>query len=89
MDTVTPTTVHTATVDDEARPLMWTFQKGKGSTVVKVIDGSLNANKITGIAGVSNIGNDLNWTGHPFAQVNWYGFGRLAWNPYLDSLAKH
>ncbi|PAM93293.1 alpha-glucuronidase [Flavobacterium sp. IR1] len=62
-----------------------TFQKGKGSTVVKVIDGSLNANKITGIAGVSNIGNDLNWTGHPFAQANWYGFGRLAWNPYLDS----
>jgi len=62
-----------------------TFQKGKGSTVAKVVDGSLYKNKITGIAGVSNIGNDLNWTGHPFAQANWYGFGRLAWNPYLDS----
>lgn len=62
-----------------------TYQKGKGSTVAKVIDGTLYQNKLTGIAGVANIGNDLNWTGHPFAQANWYGFGRLAWNPYLDS----
>ncbi|OXB18000.1 alpha-glucuronidase family glycosyl hydrolase [Flavobacterium reichenbachii] len=62
-----------------------TYKKGKGSTVAKVIDGTLHGNKITGIAGVANIGNDLNWTGHPFAQANWYGFGRLAWNPYLDS----
>ncbi|MGQ7944212.1 alpha-glucuronidase family glycosyl hydrolase [Flavobacterium sp. WC2509] len=62
-----------------------TYQKGKGATVAKVIDGSLYNNKITGIAGVANIGNDLNWTGHPFAQANWYGFGRLAWNPYLDA----
>lgn len=62
-----------------------TYQKGKGSTVAKVIDGTLYQNKLTGIAGVANIGNDLNWTGHPFAQTNWYGFGRLAWNPYLDS----
>lgn len=62
-----------------------TYRKGKGSTVAKVIDGSLENHKITGIAGVSNIGNDINWTGHPFAQANWYGFGRLAWNPYLDS----
>ena len=62
-----------------------TYQKGKGSTVAKVIDGSLSPQKLTGIAGVSNIGNDLNWTGHPFAQANWYGFGRLAWDPYLNS----
>lgn len=62
-----------------------TYQKGKGSSVAKVIDGSLENHKISGIAGVANIGNDINWTGHPFAQANWYGFGRLAWNPYLDS----
>lgn len=62
-----------------------TYQKGNGSIVAKVIDGTLYKNKLTGIAGVANIGNDLNWTGHPFAQANWYGFGRLAWNPYLDS----
>ncbi len=62
-----------------------TYSKGKGSTVAKIIDGTLDNHKITGIAGVANIGNDLNWTGHPFAQANWYGFGRLAWNPYQDS----
>lgn len=62
-----------------------TFQKGKGSFVSKVIDGSLDQHKLTGIAGVANIGSDLNWTGHPFAQANWYGFGRLAWNPNLNS----
>lgn len=64
-----------------------TYSKGKGSTVAKVIDGSLENHKITGIAGVANIGNDINWTGHPFGQANWYGFGRLAWNPYLNSEA--
>ncbi|MFA9192636.1 alpha-glucuronidase family glycosyl hydrolase [Flavobacterium sp. FZUC8N2.13] len=62
-----------------------TYSKGKGSTVAKIIDGTLDHHKITGIAGVANIGNDINWTGHPFAQANWYGFGRLAWNPYQDS----
>lgn len=62
-----------------------TYQKGKGSTVAKVVDGSLDNHKLTGIAGVANIGSDINWTGHPFGQANWYGFGRLAWNPYLDS----
>lgn len=62
-----------------------TYSEGKGSTVAKVIDGSLDNHKLTGIAGVANIGSDLNWTGHPFAQANWYGYGRLAWNPYLDA----
>ncbi|WP_053992291.1 alpha-glucuronidase family glycosyl hydrolase [Mangrovimonas sp. TPBH4] len=62
-----------------------TYQKGKGSTVAKVIDGSLHNKKITGVAGVSNIGTDRNWTGHHFLQANWYGFGRLAWDPYLNS----
>ncbi len=62
-----------------------THQNGKNSTVAKVIDGSLHGNELTGMAGVSNIGSDLNWTGHPFAQANWYGFGRLAWNPNLEA----
>ena len=30
-----------------------------------------------------NIGDDRNWTGHPFNQANWYAFGRLAWDPGL------
>ncbi|WP_026713205.1 alpha-glucuronidase family glycosyl hydrolase [Flavobacterium daejeonense] len=62
-----------------------TFSKGKGSSITKIIDGSLDNHQLTGIAGVANIGSDLNWCGHPFAQANWYGFGRLAWNPNLDS----
>lgn len=61
-----------------------TWQKGKGSTVAKVIDGTLSNKKLTGIAGVANIGNDINWTGNTMLQANWYGFGRLAWNPYLE-----
>ena len=31
------------------------------------------------MTGVANIGTDKNWCGHPFAQANWYAFGRLAW----------
>jgi alpha-glucuronidase len=62
-----------------------TYAKGKGSTVAKVIDGSLHNHKLSGMAGVANIGNERNWTGHPFGQANWYSFGRLAWNPYLSS----
>jgi len=62
-----------------------TYQKGKGSLVAKVVDGSLNNKKLTGMAGVANIGTDINWTGHPFGQADWHGFGRLAWNPYMDS----
>lgn len=62
-----------------------TFVQGEGSTVAKVVDGTLSNKKLTGIAGVANIGTEKNWTGHPFGQANWYGFGRLAWDPYLDS----
>src|SRR5690606_33949716 len=40
---------------------------------------------ISGIAGVANIGTDRNWSGSHFDQANWYVFGRLAWDPYLDS----
>lgn len=36
-------------------------------------------------AGVTNIGDDTNWCGNDLAQSNWYGFGRLAWNPALSS----
>lgn len=62
-----------------------TYARGKGSTVVRVVDGSLYSPRRTGIAGVANTGSDRNWTGHHFAQANWYAFGRLAWNPYLES----
>ena len=62
-----------------------TVGQGKGSTVAKVIDGSLENYPATAIAGVANIGNERNWTGHPFGQANWYAFGRLAWDHELSS----
>lgn len=62
-----------------------TYSKGKGSVVAKVIDGSLDNHSVSGIAGVANIGNDRNWTGHLFGQANWYAFGRLAWDHRLSS----
>jgi alpha-glucuronidase len=62
-----------------------TFAKGAGSTVAKVVDGSLHGYSQTGMAGVSNIGADRNWTGSDFDQANWYAFGRLAWDPGLAS----
>nr|WP_188814113.1 alpha-glucuronidase family glycosyl hydrolase [Hymenobacter cavernae] len=62
-----------------------TYAKGKGSTVAKVVDGSLDNHKISGIAGVANIGSDRNWTGHPMGQANWYSFGRLAWDYTLSA----
>ncbi|MCL1937659.1 MAG: alpha-glucuronidase [Candidatus Azobacteroides sp.] len=60
-----------------------TYAKGQGSTVAKCTDGTLFPHSITAIAGVANTGNDTNWTGHHFAQANWYCFGRLAWNNRL------
>ncbi|XRD86074.1 alpha-glucuronidase [Dyella acidisoli] len=62
-----------------------TMAHGKGSTVAKVIDGSLEGHTLTGMAGVANIGTDRNWSGSDFNQANWYVFGRLAWNPTLSS----
>ncbi|HTH30119.1 MAG TPA: alpha-glucuronidase family glycosyl hydrolase [Lacibacter sp.] len=62
-----------------------TYAKGKGSTVAKVIDGSLDNHSLNGMTGVANIGNDINWCGHPMAQANWYALGRLAWNYDLSS----
>jgi len=62
-----------------------TYAEGPGSTVAKIVDGSLFGYKYSGIAGVSNIGDEANWTGHLLAQANFYGFGRLAWNPALET----
>jgi alpha-glucuronidase len=64
-----------------------TFARGPGSTVAKVLDGSLHGLTRTAIAGVANTGRDTTWTGHHFGQANWYAFGRLAWNPDLSAAA--
>lgn len=67
-----------------------TYVKGKGSTVAKVIDGSLHKQNRTCIAGVANTGDNSDWCGHVFNQANWYAFGRLAWNLRLspDTIAE-
>ncbi len=62
-----------------------THVKGEGATVAKVIDGSLQGQSLTGMAGVSNVGTARNWTGNLFGQADWYSLGRLAWNPHLSA----
>ena len=62
-----------------------TYRPAAGSTVARVIDGSLDHHAVSVIAGVANTGTDRNWTGHPLAQANWYAFGRLAWDHTLTS----
>jgi alpha-glucuronidase len=60
-----------------------TYAAGRGSTVARVVDGSLGRLPESGIAGVSNVGGDRDWTGSHLNQANWYAFGRLAWDHTL------
>lgn len=62
-----------------------TCVRGKGSFVRDVVSGRLFHNRIGGIAGVSNVGDSPAWTGHPLAQANLFGFGRIAWDPTLPA----
>lgn len=62
-----------------------TCARGKDSTVAKAASGELYDNTFGGMAAVSNIGNELNWTGHDLAQANLYGYGRLSWNYALSA----
>jgi alpha-glucuronidase len=52
-----------------------------GATVRRILDGSVRGQRLTGMAGVANIGSARNWSGSDFDQANWYAFGRFAWNP--------
>ncbi|OKP76197.1 alpha-glucuronidase [Paenibacillus sp. P3E] len=62
-----------------------THLRGEGTTVKRIVDGSVHGNGYSGFAAVSNIGNDTNWTGHLLAQANLFGYGRLAWNPEMSA----
>lgn len=64
-----------------------TFADGAGSTVARVVDGTLHGYSVTAIAGVANIGDDTNWTGSHFNQANWYVYGRMAWDPDISAEA--
>lgn len=67
-----------------------TFVADAPSPVSSIVDGSTFKHTLTGMAGVTNIGNDRNWCGHPIAQSNWYAFGRLAWDHQIspESIAR-
>lgn len=62
-----------------------TYANGMGSKVHEVTSGKIFNRPYGGVAGVSNVGDDINWTGHILAQANLYGFGRLTWNPRLSA----
>jgi alpha-glucuronidase len=62
-----------------------TYSKGKGSTVAKIVDGTLDKHSISAMAGVANIGIDSNWCGNIFNQSNWFVYGRLAWDHQLSA----
>jgi alpha-glucuronidase len=64
-----------------------TYGRGKGTTVADVIDGAAEGHKLSGIAGVANIGTDRDWSGSTFNQADWYAFGRLAWDPSASAQA--
>jgi alpha-glucuronidase len=58
-----------------------TFRPRAGSTVARVLETPVAPKALTGMAGVANIGSDINWSGSQFDQANWYAYGRLAWDP--------
>ncbi len=64
-----------------------TWRAGEGTTVARVIDGSMDGHTLSGISGVANVGTDRHWTGSHFNQANWYAYGRLAWDHTLGSAA--
>ena len=64
-----------------------TFKPKAGSTVARVVDGSIDGHRISVIAGVANTGTDRNWSGNQLAPSNWYAYGRLAWDHTLSSAA--
>jgi alpha-glucuronidase len=58
----------------------------RNATPVKELVAGLTFNRpYGGFVGVSNVGRDPSWLGHQLAMANLYGFGRLAWNPNLES----
>ena len=66
-----------------------THAAGPGTTVASIVDGSVMAKGMghlfSGIAAVANTGDERTWCGHPFAQANWYAYGRLAWDHHFGA----
>ena len=53
--------------------------------VKNIVAGQTFGQKTCGIAAVTNIGDDDNWTGHDLAAANLYGYGRLCFQFDLSS----
>ncbi len=47
---------------------------------------SLVGREVDTMVAVSNVGDNVNWTGHTLAQANLYAFGRMAWDPGITAL---
>ena len=62
-----------------------TYANGEGTPIHSIVGNEVFDYKYSGIVAVSNIGNDMNWTGHDLAQANLYGYGRLCWDPTLTA----
>lgn len=62
-----------------------THAEGEGTTVQKIVNGTVYRQNLCGMAAVINTGDDYNWTGNDLAAANTYGYGRLAMNPSLAS----
>ena len=62
-----------------------TYAYPENDRVRDIIAGAHTGNANCGIAAVANTGDDENWTGGDLAAANWYGFGRIAWNPSLSA----
>lgn len=62
------------------------MRKNGASTPVRdLVSGCVTRRPTGGFVGVSNVGMDSTWLGHPLALANLYGFARLAWNPQLSA----
>lgn len=62
-----------------------TYVKEEKDTVMDIVSGGTFGQHNCGMAAVANTGNDDNWTGHDMAAANWYGFGRLSFEPELSA----
>lgn len=57
----------------------------RDATILDILAGhSQHHMQHSGITAVVNTGDSVFWTGHPLAQANLYGYGRLLWDPLID-----
>ena len=62
-----------------------TYCADKDDTVADIVSGKTFNSRFSGVAAVTNTGNDFNWTGNYLAGANLFGFGRLAYDTDLSS----